>query len=131
MLHRGLCSGLKCAYEADSLPRSKSRGRGSVHINFPHSLHEVEHTSKWHQGFPQREVLREACECVSKRGVEHSPSVSKAASISPPNLKSCRNPNKVELQHIRIDSFQLSPKFTFPRKPAPVLTCSPCTMTTH
>lgn len=35
VLHCGLWSGLKCEYEADWLPRSKSRGRGSVHINFP------------------------------------------------------------------------------------------------
>ncbi len=69
VLHCGLWCGLKCAHEADSFPRSTSRGRGSVHINFPRSLHEVERTSKW-----QREVLREVCECVSKSGVERSPS---------------------------------------------------------
>ncbi len=72
VLHCGLWSCLKCAYEADSPPRSKSRGRGSVHINFPRPLHEVEHTSKWQRGFPRGEVLREVHEWVSKSGVERS-----------------------------------------------------------
>lgn len=36
-------------------------------------LHEVEHTSKWQQGFSREEVLRQVCECVSKSEVEHSP----------------------------------------------------------
>ncbi len=62
VLHCGLWSGLKCAYEADSVPLSKSRGRESVHINFPRPLHEVERTSKWQQGFPRGEVLREVRE---------------------------------------------------------------------
>ncbi len=34
MLHCGLRRGLKCAYEADSLPLSKLRVRGSVHVHF-------------------------------------------------------------------------------------------------
>ncbi len=72
-LHCGLRSGLKCAYEVDSLPQSKSRGGGSVHINFPRPLREVEHTSKWQWGFPRGEVLREVRNCVSKSGVEWSP----------------------------------------------------------
>ena len=63
---------LKCTYEVDSLPRSKSRERGSVHINFPRPLHEVERTSKWRQGFPRGEVLREVRKCVSKSGLERS-----------------------------------------------------------
>ncbi len=58
VLHCGLWSGLTCAYEADSLPRSKSRGRGSVHINFPRPLHEVERTSKWQWDSPERKCLR-------------------------------------------------------------------------
>ncbi len=33
----------------------------------------MERTSKCQLGFPQGEVLREVCECVSKSGVEHSP----------------------------------------------------------
>ncbi len=51
--------------EADSLPRSKSRDRGSVHVNFPCPLREVERTSKWPRGFPREEVLRQVHECVS------------------------------------------------------------------
>lgn len=39
--------------------------------------------------------------------------------------------NKVDLQHSRTDSFQVRLKFTFPRKPAPVLTRPPCSVTTH
>lgn len=42
-----------------------------------------------------------------------------------------QKPNKVELRLVCIDSFQLGPKFTFPRKPAPVLTRSPCSVATH
>ncbi len=70
VLHCGLWSGLKCAYEADSLPLSKLRGRGSVHINLPCPLREVERISKWQWRFPRGEVLREVRECASKSGVE-------------------------------------------------------------
>ncbi len=62
VLHCGLWSGLKSAYEEESLHRSKSRGQVSVHINFPRPLHEVECTSKWQWRFPQGEVLREVSE---------------------------------------------------------------------
>ncbi len=58
VLHSGLWSSLKCAYETDSLPQSKSRGRGSVHINFPRPLHEVERTSKWQRGSPEGKCFR-------------------------------------------------------------------------
>jgi len=59
--------------EVDSFPLSKPRGRGSVHINHPRPLHEVELTSKWWQGFPQGK-----CEYVSlsKSEVEGTPRLS-------------------------------------------------------
>ncbi len=43
----------------DLHPLSKSRGQGSVHINFPHPLDEVECTFKWQWSFPRGEVLRD------------------------------------------------------------------------
>ncbi len=50
-----------------SVVASKSRcivvyggqNQGQNQGSFPHSLHEVENTSKWQQGFPQRLVFRE------------------------------------------------------------------------
>ncbi len=55
VLHCDLLNSLKCAYEVDTLPLSKSRGR------------------KMAAGFPRGEVLREVHECVSKSGVERCP----------------------------------------------------------
>ncbi len=53
VLHCGLWSGLKC--EADSLPLSKSRGRGSVHINIPRPLYNVEQNGSG--DFPEGKCL--------------------------------------------------------------------------
>ncbi len=73
MLFCGIWSGLKCTYEVNSLPPSKSRGWGSVYINISCPLIEVENTSKWQLGFSWGKVFREVCKCVSKSKLSHSP----------------------------------------------------------
>ncbi len=44
---------------------SLGQNQGSVHLNFPRSLHEVERTSKWQWDF-RGEVLREVSKSVKK-----------------------------------------------------------------